>query len=43
MPNFDWLTQINVRLPEEIQGPGEVWLSIIVRGEVGDRVLVTIE
>jgi uncharacterized protein (TIGR03437 family) len=43
VPNFDWLTQLNVRLPEEIQGPGEVWLSIIVRGEISNRVLVTIE
>jgi Bacterial Ig domain len=43
VPNFDWLTQINVRLPDELQGVGNVWVSIAVRGEISNRVLVSIQ
>lgn len=41
--NFDWLTQINVTLPEELRGVGNVWLSITVRGEVSNRVMINIQ
>jgi hypothetical protein len=38
VPNFDWLTQIVVRLPDEVSFYGEVWwVSVSVRGVVSNR------
>ena len=37
---FDWLTQINVRLPEGLAG--DVWVSVNLRGEVSNKALITI-
>jgi len=38
---FDWLTQVNVILPEQLEGAGDVLLSIKVRGVVSNKVLVS--
>jgi hypothetical protein len=43
VPNFDWLTQINVTLPEELRGAGNVWLSMTVRGEFSNRMMINIK
>jgi hypothetical protein len=43
VPLLDWLTQITVRLPDELQGAGSVWVRIYVRGEVSNRVLVSVQ
>ncbi len=43
VPNFDWLTQINVMLPEQLQGAGNVWLSMTVRGEFSNRMMINIQ
>lgn len=43
VPNFDWLTQINVTLPEELRGAGNVWLSMTVRGEFSNRMMINIQ
>lgn len=32
VPGFDWLTQLVVKLPAELEGVGEVRVSIKVRG-----------
>ena len=32
VPGFDWLTQVNVKLPDELKNLGEVQVSINVRG-----------
>lgn len=32
VPNFDWLTQINLRLPDELSTGGDVLVKITVRG-----------
>lgn len=32
VPNFDWLTQINIRLPDDLANAGDVWISISLRG-----------
>jgi hypothetical protein len=38
VPNFDWLTQIVVRLPDEVSDYGEIWwVSVSVRGVVSNR------
>ena len=43
VPNFDWLTQINVSLPDELKGAGDVWVSINVQNTVSNKVIVTIK
>jgi hypothetical protein len=41
VPDFDWLTELSVRLPD---GPsGEVWITISVRGVVSNKALVRIQ
>jgi hypothetical protein len=42
VPNFGWLTQINVRLPDELANAGDVWVSTSLRGVVGNRALINI-
>ena len=32
VPNFPWLTQLTVRLSDELQGVEEVWVSVSLRG-----------
>lgn len=42
VPGFDWLTQIIVRLPDELAGGGEVHVSISVRGASSNRAPIAI-
>jgi hypothetical protein len=42
VPNFPWLTQVTVKLPDELQGVGDVWLSVSLRGITSNKVLVKI-
>jgi uncharacterized protein (TIGR03437 family) len=42
VPSFDWLTQVNVRLPDGLAGAGDVLVSVSVRGVVSNRVIVGI-
>ena len=43
VPNFDWLIQVVVKMPGEIEGAGDIWVSINVRGVVSNKVLVSIK
>ena len=43
IPNFEWLTQINVRLPDELAYVGDVWISIKLRGQVSNKALISIK
>lgn len=43
VPNFDWLTQVNVRLADGLAGAGDVLVSVSVRGAVSNKVIVTIQ
>lgn len=43
VPGFDWLTQINLRLPDELINAGDVKLSITVRGIVSNTAIVGIK
>ena len=43
VPNFDWLTQVNVKLPGELINAGDIWVSIRVRGIPSKKALVTIK
>jgi hypothetical protein len=42
VPNFDWLTQINLRLPEELSAGGDMWVSINLRGVPSNKTLIKI-
>lgn len=42
VPNFDWLTQVNVRLPDGLANAGDVWVSLTLRGETSNRVLIRV-
>lgn len=42
VPNFEWLTQIAVRLPDSIESEGDFRISIIFRGTAGNKALIGI-
>ena len=42
VPNFNWLTQVNVRLPDGLAGAGDVLVSVSLRGAVSNQVVVGI-
>jgi hypothetical protein len=42
VPNFGWITGVTVRLPDELQGTGDVSVSISLRGTASNKVLVSI-
>ena len=42
VPGFSFLTQVNVRLPDELAGRGDVWVSLSVRGVVSNKALVSV-
>jgi hypothetical protein len=43
VPNLDWLTQVVVRLPDELANAGDVWISINLREQTSNEVLFNIE
>lgn len=43
VPGFDWLTQINVKLPDELTNAGDVQVSINVRGLVSNKAITSIK
>jgi len=42
VPRFDWLTQINVRLTDELESAGDLRLSVRVRGVQSNTVLLKV-
>jgi hypothetical protein len=42
-PGWDWLTQLNIILPEELGAAGDVWVSITLHGAVRNKVLVSMK
>jgi hypothetical protein len=43
VPNFDQLIQVVVKIPGEIEGAGDIRVSISVRGVVSNKVLVSLK
>src|SRR5687768_9023705 len=43
VPNFDQLIQVVVKIPGDLEGAGDIWVSISVRGVVSNKVLVSIK
>ena len=42
VPNYDWLTQVNVMLPNELANTGDVWVSVSLRGVRSNRARISI-
>jgi uncharacterized protein (TIGR03437 family) len=42
IPNFGWLTQVNVRLPDGFANARDVWVSISLRGAVSNKAVIGI-
>jgi uncharacterized protein (TIGR03437 family) len=42
VPRFFWLTQLNVRLPEELENAGDVWVSLKLRGAPSNKALISV-
>ena len=40
VPGFDWLTQVNVRLPDGLAAAGDVLVSISLRGAASNKVVI---
>jgi uncharacterized protein (TIGR03437 family) len=40
VPNFDWLTQVNVRLPDGLANVGDVRVSVSLRGAASNKVVI---
>jgi uncharacterized protein (TIGR03437 family) len=43
VPRFDWLTQVIVKLPDELMNVGEVRVSIAVRGVSSNKVPLSVK
>jgi hypothetical protein len=43
VPGLDWLTQVIVRLPDELAQAGDVWLSISLHGQTSNEVLFNVK
>ncbi len=42
VPNFTWISQLTAKLPDELQGAGDVWVSVSLRGVASNKALVKI-
>jgi uncharacterized protein (TIGR03437 family) len=42
VPNFDSLTQVNLRLPDELANAGEVSVSLSLRGVASNKVIINV-
>lgn len=43
VPGLDWLTQINVRLGDELTGAGDIRLNIALRGVISNQVIISLK
>lgn len=43
VPNFDWLTQIKVVLPDNLAQAGDVWVRVTLNGAPSNQALISIK
>ncbi len=43
VPNFTWITQVTVKLPDELQNNGDIWVTISLRGVASNKALIRIK
>lgn len=41
-PQYDWLTQIVIRLPDELSGANALWVSVGYRGAISNKALISL-
>ena len=41
VPNHDWLTQVIIKVPIDIESAGDIWISIHVGSLVSNKVLIS--
>ncbi|HEX8774717.1 MAG TPA: hypothetical protein VF735_14190 [Pyrinomonadaceae bacterium] len=42
VPGYDWITQVNIKLPDELGGAGDVQVSVSLHGKMSNKALITI-
>jgi len=42
VPGFDWLTEVSLRLPDDFLNPGDVLVSVNLRGAVSNKAIIGI-
>jgi uncharacterized protein (TIGR03437 family) len=40
VPGFDWLTQVDIRLPDDLLNAGDVLVSVSLRGATSNKVII---
>jgi uncharacterized protein (TIGR03437 family) len=43
VPGYDWLTQVGIKLPNQLANTGDLWVSISLRGVPSNKAFVTIK
>ena len=43
LPNFSWIKQVTVKLPDQLKGPGELSVWISLRGVTSNKTLITVQ
>jgi len=43
VPNFNWIKGVTVKLPDELQGAGNVFVKITLRGAVSNQVMLSVK
>lgn len=43
IPQYDWLTQIVVKLPDQLGSSSDVWVSVSLRGATSNKALISIQ
>lgn len=43
VPGFDWLNQINIKLPDELAGAGDIFVNINAQGAASNKVVIKIQ
>jgi uncharacterized protein (TIGR03437 family) len=42
VPQHDWLTQVVVKLPDQLGSSNDVWVSVSLRGAASNKALISI-
>ena len=42
IPQYDWLTQVVVKLPDQLGSSNNVWVSVSLRGAISNKALISI-
>jgi hypothetical protein len=40
VPSFDWITQVNIRLPDSVINAGELYITLSLNGRISNKVVI---